>query len=87
MARNLTDIRELARRLESLEGEVRDLRRAIARKPKRASSGSAARRKGARGLGTRMAAIGPWPDMSMEDVLRVVREGRAAGGSVEPPKM
>jgi hypothetical protein len=38
------------------------------------------------GLGTRMAALGPWQGESTEEIIRILREGREAGGSAEPPE-
>ncbi len=35
--------------------------------------------------GSKMAALGPWQGESMEEILSILREGRAAGGSSEPP--
>ena len=43
------------------------------------------RRRGT-GLGTRMAALGPWQGESTEEIIRILREGRASGGSAEPPE-
>ena len=43
------------------------------------------RRRGT-GLGTRMAALGPWQGESPEEIIRILREGREAGGSAEPPE-
>ena len=43
------------------------------------------RRRGP-GLGTRMAALGPWQGESTEEIIRILREGREAGGSAEPPE-
>jgi hypothetical protein len=38
------------------------------------------------GLGDLMAAAGPWEGESTEDLIRILREGRDAGGSAEPPE-
>jgi hypothetical protein len=43
------------------------------------------RRRGP-GLGTRMAALGPWQGESTEEIIRILREGRETGGSAEPPE-
>jgi hypothetical protein len=31
-----------------------------------------------------MAALGPWQGESTEEIIRILREGREAGGSAEP---
>lgn len=36
--------------------------------------------------GSRMAALGPWEGITTDDLMRILREGRAAGGAGEPPK-
>ncbi len=41
---------------------------------------SPSRRQGP-GLGTRMAAAGPWEGESTEEIIRILREGRDAGGN------
>jgi hypothetical protein len=33
-----------------------------------------------------MAALGPWQGESTEEIIRILREGRASGGSAEPPE-
>jgi hypothetical protein len=38
------------------------------------------------GLGDRMAAAGPWEGESTEEIIQILREGRDAGGSAEPPE-
>jgi hypothetical protein len=38
------------------------------------------------GLGDLMAAAGPWEGESTEELLRILRESRDAGGSAEPPE-
>jgi hypothetical protein len=38
------------------------------------------------GLGDRMSAAGPWEGESTEELIRILREGRDAGGSAEPPE-
>lgn len=38
------------------------------------------------GLGTRMAALGPWQGESTEEIIRILREGREAGGRAVPPE-
>ena len=38
------------------------------------------------GLGDRIAAAGPWEGETTEELLRILREGRDAGGSAEPPE-
>lgn len=38
------------------------------------------RRRQGLGLGTRMAALGPWQGESTEEIIRILREGREAGG-------
>lgn len=43
--------------------------------------------KGTRKLGSRMAALGPWLGESTEEILRLLREARARGGSIAPPKI
>jgi hypothetical protein len=32
-------------------------------------------------LGTRLAAIGPWEGVGLDDLMRILREGRESGGS------
>lgn len=44
------------------------------------------RRRQGPGLGTRMAALGPWQGESTEEIIRILREGREAGGRAEPPE-
>lgn len=39
------------------------------------------------GLGSRLAAIGPWEGVSVDDLMQILREGREAGGSAAPPEM
>jgi len=38
------------------------------------------------GLGDLMAAAGPWEGETTEELIRILREGRDAGGSAEPPE-
>ena len=38
------------------------------------------------GLGDLMAAAGPWEGESADELIRILREGRDAGGSAEPPE-
>jgi hypothetical protein len=38
------------------------------------------------GLGDLMAAAGPWEGESTDQLIRILREGRDAGGSAEPPE-
>jgi hypothetical protein len=47
---------------------------------------SAQREEATPGLGDRMAAAGPWEGESSEELIRILREGRDAGGSAEPPE-
>ena len=35
--------------------------------------------------GSQMAALGPWEGLTTDELLRILREGRAAGGTGEPP--
>jgi hypothetical protein len=44
------------------------------------------RRRQGPGLGTRMAALGPWQGESTEEIIRILREGREAGGRAAPPE-
>lgn len=44
------------------------------------------RRREGPGLGTRMAALGPWQGESTEEIIRILREGREAGGRAAPPE-
>jgi hypothetical protein len=39
------------------------------------------------GVGTRLAAIGPWEGVALDDLMRILREGREAGGSAAPPEI
>jgi hypothetical protein len=39
------------------------------------------------GVGSRLAAIGPWEGVDLEDLMRILREGRESGGSAAPPEM
>jgi hypothetical protein len=41
------------------------------------------RRREGPGLGTRMAALGPWQGESTKEIIRILQEGREAGGSAE----
>jgi hypothetical protein len=38
------------------------------------------------GLGDLMAAAGPWEGETTEELIKILREGRDAGGSAEPPE-
>jgi hypothetical protein len=38
------------------------------------------------GLGDLMAGAGPWEGESTEELIRILREGRDAGGSADPPQ-
>lgn len=38
------------------------------------------------GLGTRMAAAGPWEGESTEELIRILHEGRYGGGNGDPPE-
>jgi len=39
------------------------------------------------GAGSRLAAIGPWEGIALEELDRILREGREAGGSAAAPDM
>jgi hypothetical protein len=39
------------------------------------------------GVGSRLAAIGPWEGVGLDDLMRILREGRESGGSAAPPEM
>lgn len=39
------------------------------------------------GVGTRLAAIGPWEGIALDDLVRILREGRESGGSAAAPEM
>ncbi len=39
------------------------------------------------GAGSRLAAIGPWEGIALEELDRILREGREAGGSAPAPDM
>ena len=39
------------------------------------------------GVGTRLAAIGPWDDIALDDLVRILSEGRESGGSAPAPEM
>ena len=39
------------------------------------------------GVGSRLAAIGPWEGIALEELNRILREGREAGGSAPAPDM
>ena len=39
------------------------------------------------GLGARLAAIGPWEGVALDDLMKILREGRESGGSAAPPEM
>jgi hypothetical protein len=45
------------------------------------------REEPAPGLGDRMAAAGPWEGESTEEIIRILREGRDAGGNAETPEI
>jgi hypothetical protein len=38
------------------------------------------------GLGDLMAVAGPWEGESTDELISILREGRDAGGSAEPPE-
>ena len=39
------------------------------------------------GVGSRLAAIGPWEGIALDDLERILREGREAGGSAPAPEL
>jgi hypothetical protein len=39
------------------------------------------------GVGSRLAAIGPWDGISLDELDRILREDRAVGGSAPAPEM
>jgi hypothetical protein len=39
------------------------------------------------GLGSRLAAIGPWEGIALEELQRILREGRESGGSADAPEL
>jgi hypothetical protein len=39
------------------------------------------------GVGSRLAAIGPWEGIALDELDRILREGREAGGSAPAPEM
>ena len=38
-------------------------------------------------LGDWMASAGPWQGETEDEILKILREGRSAGGNSEPPEM
>lgn len=44
------------------------------------------RRREGPGLGSRMAALGPWQGESTEEIIRILRDGREAGGRASAPE-
>jgi hypothetical protein len=48
---------------------------------------TAHREEPAVGLGDCMAAAGPWEGESTEEIIRILREGRDAGGNAETPEI
>jgi hypothetical protein len=44
------------------------------------------RRREGPGLGTRMAALGPWQGESTDEIVGILRKGREAGGRAAPPE-
>jgi hypothetical protein len=48
---------------------------------------TAHREEPAPGLGDRMAEAGPWEGESTEEIIRILREGRDAGGNAETPEI
>ncbi len=38
-------------------------------------------------LGARLAAIGPWEGVALDDLMKILREARESGGSAEAPDM
>ena len=48
---------------------------------------TARRDEPAPGLGDRMAAAGPWEGESTEEIIRILREGRDAGGNADTPEI
>lgn len=81
MATQRADLDRLIRDLEALSPEERA--------QVLASVGARARPKAEREvpLGDWMAAGGGWKGESLEQILETLREGRAAGGSAEPPDL
>ena len=39
------------------------------------------------GVGARLAAIGPWEGVTLDELMRILRDGRESGGSAAPPDM
>jgi hypothetical protein len=39
------------------------------------------------GMGTRLAKIGPWEGIALEDLEQILREGRDSGGSAAAPEL
>jgi hypothetical protein len=39
------------------------------------------------GIGTRLAAIGPWEGITLDDLMKIVRESLETGESAAPPEM
>jgi hypothetical protein len=39
------------------------------------------------GVGSHLAAIDPWEGIALDELARILREGREAGGSAAPPEM
>jgi hypothetical protein len=39
------------------------------------------------GVGSRLAAIGPWEGIALDELDRILREGREAGDSAPAPEM
>ena len=39
------------------------------------------------GFGARLAAIGPWEGVALDDLMKILREARESGGSAAPPGM
>ena len=39
------------------------------------------------GVGSRLAAIGPWDGIALDELAQILREGRESGGSAAPPEM
>ena len=43
--------------------------------------------EGQSGVGTRLAAIGPWEGITLEELTKLLSEARELGGSAAPPEL
>lgn len=79
MATKRADLDRLSKELAALSPEER--RHVLEATPPRTE------RESKMPLGDWLAAAGPWEGESTDEILAILREGRALGGSAEPPNL